>query len=128
PSVGVSERAIVLGEAFQRLPGQVETIVAGVAALELGDDAEALGVVVEAAVDRHGLVEGALAGVSERRMAEVMGKRQGLGKVLVELQGPRQSPRDLRHFKGMGEPRAVVVALVVEEDLRLFLEAAESGR
>jgi hypothetical protein len=40
--------------------------------------------VVEAAVRGEAAVERALAGVPERRMAEVVGERRGLGQVLVE--------------------------------------------
>ena len=35
---------------------------------------------------------------------------------------------DLRHFETMGEPRAVMVALVIDEDLGLVVQPAEGGR
>src|SRR5580765_4013196 len=40
----------------------------------------------------------------------------------------RQIVRDLRHLERMGEARPVVVALVIDEDLRLVLEPPERGR
>ncbi len=66
--------------------------------------------------------------MAERRMAEIVGERQRLGQVLVEAERARQRARDLRHFERVGEPRAVVIALVEDEDLRLVLEPAEGGR
>ena len=65
--------------------------------------------------------------MAEGRMTEVVGERQGLGEVFVELQRPRQGAGDLRHLERVGEPGAVVVALVVEEDLGLFLQPAEGA-
>src|SRR5665647_1763451 len=57
---------------------------AGIAALQIGDDAQRLGVVVEAAEFAQRLVERALAGVAERRVAEIVRQRQRLGQVLVK--------------------------------------------
>ena len=57
---------------------------AGVAALQRRHDAQRLGVVVEAAEVRQARIERALAGMAERRVAEIMGERQRLGEVLVE--------------------------------------------
>jgi len=73
----------------------------------------------------HERVERGLAPVAEGGVAEVVRERYRLGEVFVEPQGPRQPARDLRDLKRVREPRAVVVALVVYEDLRLVLEAAE---
>ena len=58
------------------------------------------------------------AGVAEGRMAKVVGQRQRLGEVLVEVQNPADRACDLRHLEAVGETGAVVVALVVDEDLR----------
>ena len=65
--------------------------------------------------------------MAERRMAEVMGERAGLGEILVEAERARQRARDLGDLQGVGEPRAIVVALVVDEHLRLVGEPAEGG-
>ena len=86
-----------------------------------------LRVVIEAAERREALVERALAGVAERRMAEVVGQRQRLGEILVEAERAGERAGDLRHFERVGEPGAVMVALVEDEDLGLVLEAAEGG-
>jgi hypothetical protein len=49
-----------------------------------------LQVVLEAAVPFHALVQGILAGVAERRVAEVVGQRNGLDEVFVQCQRARR--------------------------------------
>ena len=110
--VAIGERTVVLDHAFQRLPGEVEPVEGGIAALQRGDDAQRLRVVVEAAEGGEALVERALAGMAERRMAEIVRQRQRLGQILVEPQRAGERARDLRHFQRVGEPGAVMVALV----------------
>src|SRR5665647_3700429 len=60
-------------------------------------------------------------------MAEIVRQRQRLGEVLVGPERARQRAGDLRDFQRMGEPRAVVVALVIDEHLRLIGEPPEGG-
>ena len=72
-------------------------------------------------------IERALAGMAERRMAEIMRQRQRLGEVLVEAELPGQRAGDLGHFERMGQPGAVVIALMEHEHLGLVLQAAERG-
>jgi hypothetical protein len=91
--------------------------------LEHFDDAHRLPVVIEAAL--HELVERRFAGVSECGVAEVVAESDGLGENLVEAQRLRDRARDLRDFEHMREPRAVVIALGREKDLRLVLEPAK---
>ena len=117
----------MLDQALQGFPGQVQAIVFRIAALEARDDAQSLGVVIEAAEPGHAFVEGVLAGMAEGRMAEVVRERQRLGKVLVEPEGAGQRPGDLAHLDGVGQPGPEMVALVIDEDLRLVLEPAEGG-
>ena len=80
----IGERAVVLDQAFEGFPREIEPVELRVAPLDQGDDAQGLGVVVEAAVVVEALVERALAGVAERRMAEVVRERQRLRQILVE--------------------------------------------
>ena len=56
-----------------------------------------------------------------------MGQRQGFRQVLVEAELAGQCTGNLRHFQRMGQPRAVMVALVEHEHLRLVLQAPERG-
>ena len=67
---------------------------------------------IEAAEGGEAVIERALAGMAERRMAEIVRKRQRFGEILVEAERAGERTRDLGHFKRVGEPGAVVVALV----------------
>ena len=115
----------MLDQTFERFPGQVQAVEIGITPFQPGDDAQRLGIVIEAAIGLHQAVELALAGMAEGRVAEVMGKGQGLGQVLIQAQRPGDRARDLRHLDRMGQPRPVMVALVIDEDLRLVLQPAE---
>ncbi len=83
---------------------------------------------VEAALPRHGGIERPFAGMAEGRMAEVVGKGESLGQIFVHSERARHGAGDLRHFEAVGEPGSVVIALVIDEDLRLVGQPAESGR
>ena len=74
------------------------------------------------------LVERVLAGVAERRMTHVVPEPDRLGQVLVQPERPGDDARDRRRLERVGHPRAVVVALRVDEDLRLPLQPAERLR
>ena len=125
---GVEQRPVVLDEPRQRRLGQVEAVELGVMALELGDDAQSVAVVVEAAVLGHAGVERVLAGMPERRVAEIVAKRDRFREIVVEPQGASERARDLRHLDRVGEAGAEMVALVIDEHLRLVGETAEGGR
>ena len=84
-------------------------------------------VVVEAAIVAHAGVERVLAGMAERRVAEIVAERDRFGEIVVEPKRPGERARDLRHLDGMGEAGAEMVALVIDEDLGLVGEAAEGG-
>ncbi len=73
-------------------------------------------------------IERALAGMAERRMAEIVGERQRLGQVLVEPERAGERAGDLRDFQRVGQPGAEMVALVEDEDLGLVGQPAEGGR
>ena len=72
--------------------------------------------------------ERVLPGVTERRVPEVVGERDRLGEVFVEAQDASDRAGELRRLERVGEARAVVVALVVDEDLRLVFEPAKRRR
>ena len=71
------------------------------------------------------LVEGLLARVPEGCVAEVVAERDRLREILVQPQRARHGPGDSRRLEGVREPRAVVVATRVDEDLGLVPESAE---
>ena len=83
---------------------------------------------IEAASVRHNGIERTLPGMAEGRVPEIVGKRQGLGQILIDTKRPRHGAGDLRHLETMGEPRAVVIALVIDEHLGLVGEPTEGGR
>jgi len=83
--------------------------------------------VIKATERREARVEGAFAGVPERRMAKIVSERQRLGEILVKPQPPRQGPCDLRDFKRVGEPGAIMIAFIENENLGLMLEAPKGG-
>ena len=85
-ALGVGQRPVVLDDPFERFPGQVQPVEAGIAPLHRGHDAQGLGIVVEAAEVREAGIERPLAGVPERRVAEVMGERR------APRRGPRRAP------------------------------------
>jgi len=124
----LQQRPVVLHRALERFPGEVEPVELGIALLELGEDAERLCVVVEAAIGLHRGVQRLLAGMAERRVAEIVGERHRLAEILVEPERAADGAGDLRHFQRVGEPCAVVVALVIDEDLRLVLQPPERRR
>ena len=66
--------------------------------------------------------KGRLARVPKGGVAQVVTEGDGLGEVLVQPECPRDGARDLRHFQGVGKPRAEVVALGCEEHLGLVGE------
>ena len=66
--------------------------------------------------------------MTERGVAEVVGKSQGFGEIFVETQRPGDRAGDLRHFKAVRQPGAVMIALVVHEDLSLVDQPAEGRR
>ena len=105
-------RARCAREQCLRMPSRVSKVrfsprKLGVALLELVDDAQRLQVVLEAAVVAHAVVQRVLAGVAERRVAEVVRQADGLGQRLVEAQRARDRARDLRDLERVREPRAV---------------------
>src|SRR4051794_19647446 len=74
------------------------------------------------------LVERLLAGVAERRGADIVANRDRLGQILVQAQRPRDAARDPGRLERVREPGAEVVALRVDEDLRLVAQPPERLR
>ncbi len=97
-----------------------------IAMFELGDEPERMGIVVEAAEfvawprsappRRHGRT----ACDPDRAPAPRASARSS-----SSASTPRHGAGDLRHFQRMGEPRAVIIAFMLHEDLRLVLEPAK---
>ena len=123
----IGERTVVLDQAFQRFPGKIETVEVGVAPLQIGHDVQGLGVVVETAERCETLIERALAGVAERRMAEVVTKRRRFRQILVEAERAAERAGDLGDLQGVRQAGAEMIALMEDEHLGLVGEPAERG-
>ena len=121
-------RRAVLEDAFANLEGQVQAGKLGIALFQFVDHAQRLQVVLEATEFAHAFVQRVLAGVSEGRVAEVVGQADRFDERLVQAQRLRDAARDLRHFERMREARAVQVAFVVDEDLGLVDEPTKRRR
>ena len=73
-------------------------------------------------------VERVLPGVAERGVPDVVPEPDRLGQVLVQPERAGDDARDRRRLQRVRHPGAVVVALRVDEDLRLPLQPAERLR
>ena len=49
-------------------------------------------------------------------------------QVFVGAQRPRQRTADLRHFQCVGQARSIIIAGIVDEDLRFVFEKAKGSR
>ena len=119
---------LVLGQALESFPREIQSGEVGVFSLEYLDDAAALSVVFEAAVILHEFVEGLLAGMAARRVAKVVREGDGLGEILVEPQCTGDVPGDGGHFHRVGEACAEMLPAAAEENLCLVLQSAEGAR
>src|SRR5882762_2448337 len=79
--------ARMLDDALADLKGEVQAGKIEIALFELIDDAQGMQIVIEmAAVHAHQLVELSLAGVTKRRMADVVDERKRFGELRVQAQ------------------------------------------
>ena len=117
----------VVEDAVAHLFGEVEPPAV---ALQHVDHPQRVDVVLEppAAALAQRRVEGLLAGVPERRVAEVVAEPDRLGQVLVEAERSGDGAGDAACLQRVGEAGAVMVALGGDEDLCLVLEPAEGLR
>src|SRR5690606_6032053 len=88
PARAVQQRAVVLEDALEGFPGEVETVMLRIAVFQQRDDAQRLNVVVEAAERGHGSMKSTLACMAERCMAEIVAESDSFGQILIESQGP----------------------------------------
>ena len=110
----------MVDDAVTHLPRQIEPLAT---ALQHLDHAQALLIVCEGGVEAFS--HGALTGVTERRMSEVVSESDRLGQVLIQAQSTRQRTRDLGNLKGMCQASAVMVASGGKKDLCFIHQAAE---
>ncbi len=123
----INQRTIVLDEAFERFPAQVQAIEVRVATLKIRHDTQCLGVVIKTPAPGKAFVKRPLAGMAERRMAEIVGERQRFGEILIQSERARERASDLRDLERVRQPRAIVIALVIDEYLRLVRQASKGS-
>ena len=122
------QRAIVFDDALKRLPREIEPVESRILALQLRQHAQRLRIVIEALITFHARVEHIFTGVTERRVAEVVGHAEAFSEIVVQPHDARDAARDLGHFERMCQPRAVVIALVRNEDLCFAAQAPKGAR
>ena len=122
----VVERA-VLQDSLARFEHQIQSIESAVALLEGVDHAQALQIVLETTMLAHAIVQGILAGMTERRMAEIVRQRNRLDQVFVQIEAAGDRARDLCNFDAVGQARPEQVALMIDEHLCLVFQSAKCG-
>ena len=125
PQFARMRQRAVFQNAFARLEHQVQAVKGAVVLFQRIDHAQALQVVLEAAVRLHALIEHVLAHVAEWRVAQVMRQGDGFHQIFIQAQVARDGAAHLRHFQAVRQARAEQVSLVIEENLGLVFEAAE---
>ena len=118
---------LMFDEALAHFPSEIEAAKIFVALLQCCDDAQRLAVVIEVAVRRHQALQHTLAGVAKWRVAQIMRKADGFHQILIGAERAGDAAPQLRHFQGVREARAIVVAFAVYENLRLVFKAAKCG-
>src|SRR5882762_3029960 len=121
--------ARMLDDALANFKSEIQTWKIEIALFELLNDAQRVQIVIKkAAVRAHQLVELPLAGMAERRMADVVDESERFGELGVQAQGGSNGARDLRDFQRVRQPVSEVVGIARGENLRLCLEAPEGSR
>ena len=110
----------VVQDAHARLIAQVQPAPV---ALQYVHHAQALLIVLEAAGVYA--VQRPLARVAEGRVPQIVAERRGLSEVFVQRERPRHRAGKAADLQRVRQARAVMVALRLEEHLRLMLQAAE---
>jgi hypothetical protein len=65
-------------------------------------------------------IEGTLASMAERRVAQVVGQRQRLRQILIKPKRASQGTGNLGNLQRMGQARAEMIPFVENEDLVLY--------
>jgi hypothetical protein len=73
--------------------------------------------VLETAVLAHAFVQGILPGVAERGVTQIVGQRDGFGKILVQAELPGNAAGNLGNLQTVRKPGPEMIAFVVDEDL-----------
>jgi len=127
PTLGGIGAAAVRDECPTDLERQIQTGKIGIALLKFIHPAETEQIVVEPTMSLEALIEGGLTGVPKRRVADIVGKGDGFGEVLVQAEPTSHGPGDLRDLQSVCQPGPVVIVDRGDENLRLAGHPAEGG-
>ena len=95
--------------------------------LDFLHDPQTMPIVLEPPMPPHQPIHHRLAFVPKRRVTEVMRQGNRFGQGFVEPQGACDVSRNRRHFDGVGESSAIVIARTVQKYLSLVLQPAEGA-
>jgi len=96
--------------------------------LQAGQQTQGLGVALEAADISGDVVQGRLAVVAERRVAEVVSQARGVDHIRVAAQGRAELPADLGNFERVRQPVADEVVAVRLDHLGLGRQPPQRRR
>ena len=116
-------------DSFPHLKGEIQARKFEIALLEMLDDPQRVEIVIEkVAIGAHALIQLPLAGVAERRVADVVHEREGFSQIGIEMRAPSHRAGNLRHFQRMREAIAKMIGIAGGENLRFRFQAPESPR
>ena len=101
----------MLGQPFEQVPRQIETVMAGIGAFDPHYRAQRLRIMIKAAMPLHRFAQSIFARMSKRRVPQVMRQTQRFGQVFVQTKASRDDPPDLRDLQAMCHPRSIMVTL-----------------
>ncbi len=103
-------------------PGEIRILF-----FELVGNSQRLQVVLKSAIGLHAAIQRILTRVPEGRMTEIMREADCLDQLLIQTEAARDGSTDLCDLERVCQPRAVMIALVVDEYLSLVHEATKRG-
>lgn len=76
----------------------------------------------------HGCVQRFLAGMTERRVSEIMHQRKRFGEIYIQRQRTGNRASNLSDLNGVSQTIAKVIGIAAGENLSLIFEAAKGSR
>jgi hypothetical protein len=125
-SLGMGTGA-VFEDAFAGFKTQVQAIERGVALLQHIHHPQALQVVLEASVALHARMQGILARMAKRGVAQVVRQRNGLHQVFAQPEAAGNAAPQLRHLQAVRQSGAEQVSLVVQKHLGFVHQPPKRG-
>ena len=121
--------ARMLDDSFAHFEGQIQSGKIQIALLEFLDDVQRMQIVIETiAVLAHAQIELAFAGVTERRMADVVNERERFHQIAVQAKRAGDGAANLRNFQSVRQAVAKVIGKTRGENLGLRFQAAKRAR